>query len=144
MIMNERIRVLNEVIGRLKKKGFNNIVWFFIEFLILNIVFGSTVNYGNIYSIIMEMLPFLSRELLLSSSISLIILSTSFRIIYAKYLNKNIDILEDEIIKEIRLQKKNYSKKNNNDNDYDYCKEFNYCYVDTNLNEKQKIKVLKK
>lgn len=142
--MNEKIIELNEKIVMLKKKGFNNIVWFFIEFFILNGVLSSTINYGNIYNLIIEMLPFFSRELLLSSSISLIILSTSIRVIYAKYLNNKMDFLEGEVVKETRLQRKNYSKKINKDNNYTYQKQLSYHYVDTDLNKKQKIKVLKK
>lgn len=144
MPMNEKISELNEKIVKLKKKGFNNIVWFFIEFFILNGVLSSTINYGNIYNLITEMLPFFSRELLLSSSISLIILSTSIRGVYAKYLNNKMDFLEGEVIKETKLQRKNYGKKINKDNNYTYQKQLSYHYVDTDLNKKQKIKVLKK
>ena len=144
MPMNEKIIKLNEKIVKLKKKGFNNLISFFIEFFILNIVLSSTINYGNIYNLITEMLPFFSRELLLSSSISLIILSTSIRVVYAKYLNNKMDFLEDEVVKEIRLQRKNYSKKINKDNNYTYQKKLNYHHVDTDLKNKQKIKVLKK
>lgn len=142
--MNEKINELNEKIVKLKKKGFNNIVSFFIEFFILNGVLSSTINYGNIYNFITEMLPFFSRELLLSSSISLIILSTSIRVIYAKYLNNKMDFLEDEVVKETRLQKKNSSKKINKDNNYIYRKQLNYHHIDTDFKNKQKIKVLKK
>jgi len=144
MPMNEKISELNEKIVKLKKKGFNNLVSFFIEFFMLNIVLSSTINYGNIYNLITETLPFFSRELLLSSSISLIVLSTSIRVVYAKYLNNKMDFLEGEVIKETRLQRKNYSKKINKDNNYTYQKQLTYHHIDTNLKNKQKIKVLKK
>lgn len=144
MPMNKKISELNEKIVKLKKKGFDNLVSFFVEFFILNGVLSSTINCGNIYNLITEMLPFLSRELLLSSSISLIILSTSIRAIYAKYLNNKTEFLEWEVVKETRLQKKNYGKKINKENNYTYQKQLSYHHVDTDLKNKQKIKVLKK
>lgn len=142
--MNEKISELNEKLVKLKKKGMGNLVSFFIEFFVLTTILSSGVNYGSIYNFLIKSIPFLTRELLLSGSIALITLATSIRVVYAKYLNTRMCFLENEVEKEVRQEKKNNYKNKSNDNNYTYQKEFDYHHVDTDLKEKQKIKVLKK
>lgn len=96
---------MNKKINELKRKWLVNLISFFIEFFLLSTIFTSSVNGNNLYSLIIKIFDGVSKEFLLSSSLALIILSTSIRVIYARYLDNKIDFLEKEIIKNENMQK---------------------------------------
>ena len=113
---------MNRKISKLKQKGFTNLISFFIEFFLLSSVFSSTINTGNLYSFIVQTFPFITKEILLSGTLSLIILSTSIRTIYARYLNTKIDILEKEMINSKEIQRNVFEEGKKTENNYNYQK----------------------
>ena len=135
---------MNKKLNKLKQKGFNNIISFFVEFFLLSSVFSSTMNTSNLYSFIVKILPFVTKEILLSGSLALIILSTSIRTVYARYLNIKMDILEKELVNSNELKKNVLEKENKIENRNSYQKNINYHYIDTIKNKKKLVKVYKK
>lgn len=107
-------------------------------------VFSSALNTDNLYSLIVKILPFVTREILLSGSLSLIILSTSIRAIYAKYLNNQMDVLEKEKVNFNQIQSNVCEDDNEKESDYDNQKILDYYYSNTFETEKKLIKVYKK
>lgn len=134
---------MNKKMIKLKQKGFINIISFFIEFFLLSSIFKSSLMDGNLYYLLIKIFP-ITKEVLISSSLSLIVLSTSLRCVYMNYLNKKIDILEnkDEIIN--RLQRKFNEEDEEVCNKYVCNNDLDYCYSDTDKNKKTFVKVYKK
>ena len=85
---------MEKKINELKQKGLINIVCYFIEFFLLSSIFKSSINKGKIFQWITTNLSFFNQEILLLIIPSIMLLSTSIRFIYAKYINKQIDIIE--------------------------------------------------
>ena len=135
---------MNKKISKLKQKSFTNLFSFFIEYFLLSSVFSSTINTGNLYSFIIQIFPFITKEILLSGSLSLIILSTSIRTIYARYLNTKIDILEKVMLNSKEIKRKVLEEGKKIENNYNYQKVLNYHHVDIDQTKKKFVKVYKK